>query len=400
MKSINHTNKLEDVFILNAARLHLSDENIFNLKEASHGIDWASFEKKVCKHGVDTFIYYSLKNHNLAHLVPSDTFKRFQDNFYRNAIRNTTFIEEINKLSEIIQDKIVLLKGADLMQSLYPNIALRTMGDVDFLVEKEKIEDIWKQLQCCGFIFVEHGKPIYKSSTHERNASKNKSNTLHSYPEHLPGLHNNRCCIEVHWNIFKNEEHYYITKKGWDKAVPIDEKKRIYRLSTEFSLVHLCSHFYAHKDRLIPLRMFCDINELICKYSDSINWEEINGICSDPVLRTRVVMALTYAHLLLKTPVPDYFINEDIVCDQRINLDTMLKIVHVVPPSSFFPGITSLDNHFDKLVFIFRTIVPVKKWIIANYGNHSGIVLPGGYCKYWLYLLRRYVLKQKIGYAN
>jgi len=47
----------EDNFILNAARINLSDENIAALKNIpKKNIDWALFESKASNHGVDAFI--------------------------------------------------------------------------------------------------------------------------------------------------------------------------------------------------------------------------------------------------------------------------------------------------------------------------------------------------------
>lgn len=52
----------EEEFILNAARLNLSDENIARLKDLStKDLDWNLLSKKASFHGVTTFIYYSLK---------------------------------------------------------------------------------------------------------------------------------------------------------------------------------------------------------------------------------------------------------------------------------------------------------------------------------------------------
>ncbi len=128
----------EEKFILNAARLDLSDENIALLKDiSSKDIDWDLLLKKASFHGVSTFIYYSLKKHNLTHIIPADLFNKLKENYYLVGLRNLKFIKKIQELSNIIEEKIVLLKGGYLINNFYPDIGIRSMCDIDILVEKK-----------------------------------------------------------------------------------------------------------------------------------------------------------------------------------------------------------------------------------------------------------------------
>ena len=380
----------EDEFILNAARLNLSDEHIVILKKLfKKGIDWTKLEQKACIHGVDTFIYYSLKKYKLTNLIPVETCKRFQENFYRNAIRNSMLLEEIDKLAEIINDKVVLLKGADLMQSLYPNIAIRKMSDIDILVEKEHINSNYKQLESIGIFKSE--KKTTKSSAHSK---------LSKYPEHLPGLYNNKCRIEIHWNIFRDVNHYYLTKIGIETAVPFNPKCNIFHLSTEYLLTHLCSHLHAHANRIIPLRMICDINELVS--SIEIKWDIINQICKDEIIKEKVSFALTFSNIFFKTQIPEPYINVKIIKEVPENLDVLLLPVihqetHTLPKKAncFSNNFKSLNCFSDKLTFVFRTFVPVKVWLVDKYDINTNGQLIKAYINYWLYLINAHVLKKR-----
>ncbi len=383
----------EGSFILNAARLHLSDENISCLKAlAQKNIDWILIWEKACIHYVDTMIYYSLKNHNLLYLIPKDICSQFQESFYRNAIRNSAFLEGIETLSSIITDKIILLKGSYLIQYLYPNIAVRSMCDIDILLERKKAKENWDKLLDNGF----HTNNI--NITHKSLAHTKYINCLTENASHLPSLYSDRFMAEVHWNLFGGDRFYDVTQIAWAKSHLI--KENIYALSDEMMLIHLCTHFYKHLKHAAGLRMLCDMNELILKHSETIDWTEINEICTNQELRNEVVTALTYAHVLLKCPIPAMFIDEKFVTEKKITLDSLTEGNQKGIIWNYLTSIARLEQPLDRIEYVFRTFFPIRRWMDDTYAIKSGLELPGAYCKYWLYLFRRHILKQNIRYAD
>jgi hypothetical protein len=392
----------EEEFIINASRLNFTEDNIKTLRIISNEIDWSAFEKKACIHGVEMFIYYSLKNSNLFDLVPADVFKRFQESYYQNALRNLMFIEEIKRLSEIIPYKIVLLKGADLIQTLYPNIAIRFMGDIDILLEKDKIVDSWNAMQSNGFVLSDQPEPlvhkplVHKSLVHRKLTIKNKN-------KHLPPLNRQKCNVEIHWNLFNRIEDYNVTCKALQKTISLNSSKHIHTLSIEFLIIHLCSHFCAHGNHFIPLRMLCDINELILKHSKTINWNEIKKICINTELKNEVTISLTYTYIFFKTPIPINFINKKLINSNFLSLNSLLDehlFSERISKSTFFPNLKKCHNIYDKIVFLFRTIVPVKEWMNTTYNTHTHAEIVMAYFKYWLYLFNRHILKREVHYGS
>jgi len=387
----------EEKFILNAARLNLSDENVERLKDLStKDLDWNLLSKKASFHGVTTFIYYSLKKHNLTYLIPSDLFNEFQEAYYMVAIRNTQFIDKINEISDIVKDKIVLLKGGYLISDFYPNIGIRSMCDLDILVEKEKAISVWNLLKSNGFVRQgPHRHPPTKSTVHDSVVP------FH----HLDVLHSNDCDVEVHSNLFEFHDFFDETEMAFKKAVPINPKNTLYRLSDEFFLVHLCSHFYLHNylhnQKGSNLRMLCDINEFILKRGHNIDWNEIENVCSDPELKNRTSTTLTYAHYFLQTPIPRNFIlknlNENLDSLDSLNNKEMLNIQKQKSNlSRFFFRLKRFDKPLNVLIFVFRTFIPVKEWINFKYNTENNKSLIMSYYSYWTDLITRYVLKIKV----
>ncbi|MCX6238361.1 MAG: nucleotidyltransferase family protein, partial [Bacteroidia bacterium] len=194
---------------------------------------------------------------------------------------------------------------------------------------------------------------------------------------------------------------FYLTEKAWENAVLLNSDRKIYRLSNEFLLIHLCSHFYVHNcQRIVTLRRLCDINELIYKHGNSFNWDEINKICSNYQFKNRVATALTYAHVLLKTSVPENFIEKELISENSFNLDTFMEGMPKSCISTYLTSLRSINSLSNKIIFIFRTVVPLKDWINAHYHTHSRSELFLAYLKYWLYLLNSYLFKRKVHLGN
>ncbi len=376
----------EDKFILKAVRVNLSEKDISILKEISAtGIDWDSFEKKVSMHGVSTFIYYSLKKHDLTEILPEEILGKFKTEYYSVACRNTILLEEFNKLSKTITNKIIPLKGIDLIESLYPSIAIRSMCDIDILVEKEYALENWNKLLHNDF---EHNS-IAKSKVHKIVNDKMIS-------KHLPALYTKRYKVEIHWNLFEGNRLYEISKNAWLK--PIHDKGNIYKLSNEMMLIHLCSHFYHHLQKGAILRMLCDINEFIFKYKDIIDWDEIERKCSESDLKNEIDTALTYSHVLFNTPLPQSFVSVKIMNKPNITISSLLGGVITLQKYStkrYFQRLKKVSNPLNMINLIFRTFFPVKAWMVDKYDVTTNRKRFKAYLQYWQDLINTYFLMKK-----
>ena len=377
---------LEENFILNAARINLSEKNIANLKDiSSKRINWSFFEKQSSQHRVNTLIYYSLLKYNIVGILPQEIFDKFRLEYLNVLVKNTILLDSFSKLSNLINHKVIPLKGVDLIQRLYPNIAIRSMYDIDILVEKEYAWSTWYTIKESKQLSKTiEGKDVYKSSIHKK----------YNRSVHLPPLYTKKYRIEIHYNLFQDNCLYDITKHVWLKS--IFTEGNIYRLSNEMMLMHLCSHFYKHYIcGTSYLRMLCDINELILKFENSIDWQEINIVCNNTDLKNKLTIALSYCFFLLNTPVPKTYISDELNKNKSVTISSLL-INKVKKENTFEPFLLTfknINNPFEKTVYIYRIFVPVKEWIADQYNTVTKMKLIAGYLKHWRHLTNKHILK-------
>ena len=385
----------EDAFIFNAARLHLEEQNINALNElAASSLDWQAVASKAEAHGVNHFLYYALKRHGLHELLPKEIFDRFKISYYENAVRNAGLINEFKKIADMLPNRIIPLKGIELIQSLYPNIAIRSMCDIDLLVAQEHAEGNWNMLCDRGLKVLPDHVPV-KSAVHNERMWEEAAG-------HLRTLRSDRAAVEVHWSMFREKKFDWINRKALEKAVHIENN--VFRLPHEIMLMHLCLHVYRHTGNVI-LRAFCDINEFVLKYQHSLDWREIEEICSDPSLKHELDAVLTCTHILLGTPIPDNFLARQVLRQQEIIRSFFLQkgiLQEVLRPGQrekmrrFFYDVHSITNLSDKAIFVFRTFVPTKEWMRkAEFDVSTGLGTAVAYPRYWVHLAIRSVWQKR-----
>lgn len=73
----------------------------------------------------------------------NDILLRLKKEYQWSLARNMILFDELGRVLEAFNEAgidVIVLKGAALAQTIYPDIALRPMGDVDLLVKKEGLE--------------------------------------------------------------------------------------------------------------------------------------------------------------------------------------------------------------------------------------------------------------------
>ena len=374
---------VEDLFIITASKISLSDRDILLLKELSEKIDdWGAVLQTAVQHKVAPLIYYALKTYALTNLLPADVVEELRINYYATVSANLKLLHLMEKVAVWADEKIVLLKGIDLVESLYPKIGSRSLCDVDLLVERDKAQIIVERLLARSheeMVVMKFG--VSKSSIHRKLDIEEKG--------HLPTLQFLNGCVEINWNLFEGNIHRYaITQQALNSIVTSPKGGKIYRLSNEFMLLHLCTHFYVDAPTQLRLRMLCDINAMVVHYAETLEWDALRRICYDSELRHEVNTALTYTFIYFKTTIPQDFILEKVVKSTPVSLAALSNGIPGIRQKSLevlFVDLQLLHRFTEKIELLYRTIFPDKDWILINYSEAKKRSVIRSYVLYWKY---------------
>jgi hypothetical protein len=105
-------------------------------------IDWVYLLQTATWHKTMPLLYWSL-NSTYPEAVPKDILTTLRDYFYANATRNLFQSRELLKLLDLLQSnkiRVIPYKGVMLTASIYGDLALRHIGDLDILVHEQDFQ--------------------------------------------------------------------------------------------------------------------------------------------------------------------------------------------------------------------------------------------------------------------
>ncbi len=215
--------------------------------------DFNYIREKVREKKIFPLIYYYNKN------IPEEIRGQFAEDFKKTIFRNLTIIEEakevISKL-KINNLDFIMLKGWILSQTVYENIGLRPMDDIDILIKKSQKDATANILSSLGY---------------EKCFSRMSKDT---YLKREIMLY-----IDIHYEIITFSQLNSVVK--WEEEdvwrntryVEVDGEE-VRTLGTEENIIYLCYHLTFQHGCLEPLSLV-DVHKFIECYQQEINWEKV-----------------------------------------------------------------------------------------------------------------------------
>ena len=256
--------------------------------------DWADFATLVEYHEIVPLVWHRLRHDAL----PAELAATWREHYYLNAVRNDARIAELKAvLRDLAECGIapVLLKGMALAPSVYGNIALRQMADMDMLVRREDLGVTWAVLSARGYL-VPAATPRYWRLQF-RNGGELR--LVHQRSTAL---------IEVHWWLCAGTwaaQSGLLTRCNPWRRVRADtlDDQPVLRLHPHDEVLHIAHHLAVSNQFGSGVgRMLVDLDRLI--RASSINWPKLLAEARALNVATMLWLALHVVQELLATPIP------------------------------------------------------------------------------------------------
>ena len=190
------------------------------------------------------------------------------ENRLNTASHNLLLLDTISDLMEKMHEhkiRVMLLKGAALLENIYPDISQRKMEDVDILVEPEKLAKTRELLADAGYGFY---------GTNQANSE------VYTFDTSI------KVYLDLHWNLVNqnspSQKHVYRPDENhiWERAINIRlGQQTVLGMSMEDLLVYLC--FHALKERFLNKKWLMDIKIILSSKKEEIDWEKFSAIARD-----------------------------------------------------------------------------------------------------------------------
>jgi hypothetical protein len=289
----------EDALLIHCDRLNLSRQQYEAIKDIlAGGIDWDLLINKAAWHRLSTLVSYHMRSPDLSMFVPKPVLERMKSLYYHNLARNIVLQDELSRLLSAFNNQgipVIVLKGAALLESIYSDISLRPMGDLDILVQPEHLDQAEAIAFKQGYGFLVN----HELQELTRQDCRHLANLWH---------HKKRIMLEIHHHIVSHDEPYYFNLDGfWARANPVTiSSARALTLAPEDLLIHLSIKFLLDRryQSSNALGQLCDISEVIRHYGDSLDWDLIEKTSQENGVSKGLHFVLYTCQHLLQTPLP------------------------------------------------------------------------------------------------
>jgi hypothetical protein len=227
--------------------------------------DWGALVRAAEAHGLAPLVYTQVAARRVV--VPRGALRSLQGLFVRHreasAVRSRALLQILTAFDDSGIECLVL-KGAALAHLVYPEAALRPMGDLDLLVRQDQLPMAQIALAKIGF------------ATLSPNDSERQDKHLIAVgsPEGLT------IKVELHRSLFppgssdtiSTEELFTSRRQQFHVA-----GRAAFTLDNDAMLWHLCRHLVFHADVFTRLRLIwiADIISVAEKFAGSIDWEHL-----------------------------------------------------------------------------------------------------------------------------
>ena len=337
--------KDEIIFLISS----LSEKNISKVQNIlQNNFNYDEFFNFVRKKGVASLIYYNLSKYNSYFKIPQLYLSELKWEYEKTIIGNILIYKEVLKILNALKDndiEIILLKGIIFSKTLYENIGLRPLSDVDFLIKEDDVEKLRN-------ILLNSGYEIYR----DKNFNKIDRGALVFITN--KGENNLRVQLDFHWELVNLEplrsDIKWSIESLWQNAEDFNfEGINVKTLSPEDHILYLIYHNFFHHggQNLINL---IDVIKIV-NLKHYLDWKYI--IKSAEKLNLQIAMYLTL-----------------MICKKYVNLDdaifSKLKNVNYLsyklcnamfkenrPEYIYLYPILLVNNNFSKIRVLTKFII-------------------------------------------
>jgi hypothetical protein len=295
----------EDELLVHCARLDLSRKRCEAVKDILvEGIDWDLLIKKAAWHRLSPLLAHHLMSPDLSALIPMAILKKIRGTYYQSLARSIILQNELYRLLSAFNNQeipVIVLKGAALLESIYRDISLRPMGDLDILVRPERLD----QAEAIAFKLGYGFRANRELQEQTRQSCHHLANLWH---------HEKNIMLEIHHHIVSHDEPYYFNLEDFWARARSDTilGAHALTLAPEDLLIHLSIKFLLDRryQSNAALGQLCDISEVIKHYDDSLDWDLIEKTSRENGVLKGLHFVLHACEHLLSTPVPTVILSK------------------------------------------------------------------------------------------
>jgi hypothetical protein len=359
------------------------------------GLDWESFSAEEWSQvvqlaeaeGVGPQLYWALSGSNKVELLPTSLQEHLRAMFVATRLNNEQILREFKLITTRFGQAgipVVALKGICFALTIYPDIGMRPMADLDLLIPKSQLAEAVKITRELDYL-----EPVPEAFPGTRAL------LIHSVDLHkqtAPFI-----ALEIHFSLVAEKSFSYAVPVDWfwtqteplRTAAEMPDPEQILMLTPTAQVLYACAHaMLKHGQRNTSLRWFYDIDRLVRVHADRINWELLLSQCMEFKWSSGVYAALSHVMASFDTPIPSHVLD---ALSQISDRNTELVLTFQQQPATHtldeYQKFKTLDGK-GRLKLILGLVVPGPEYMRWRYGSKNNRTLLYLYLYRWFSIVK------------
>jgi hypothetical protein len=344
--------------------------------------DWNLLASRAHSEGVAPLVYWTFSTAGRLSFIPQETRNFLRVSYAGTYMQNRAMFKELETLAHLYHEAdipVVVLKGACFALTIYPDIGLRPMGDVDLLVPASKLAEAVEIAKSLGY---KEAKP--EASPGLRDLLNHEVCLQKNGPQPIT--------LELHHSLVADKTFTYAVPVDWfwEQIEPLDVSSATARFQTLLMLTPSAQVLYAaihamlqHGGKNAPLRWFCDLDRLIRQYHEQVDWDLLLSQAKTFEWGSALEAALAQTIAYFDTPIP-----KNVLADLAKHSDRHRFLVaqkQVRPATHILEEQQKLLslNWYGRFRLVTALAFPTPAYMRWRYQLKNSWLLPGYYLFRW-----------------
>ncbi len=265
--------------------------------------EWDLLSAKAQAEGVAPLLYWVLSRAEKFSRLPESARYSLRSMYAQTWKENQKILNELESLAHLFDRAhipIVVLKGACFALTIYADIGLRPMGDLDILAPKEKLNEAVQLARSLGYeqTLPEAVRGLDDLLSHHVLLQKTGSGSV---------------ILEIHASLVADKSFEYAAPVDWfwEQTEPLIASfmpqvfESLRMLTPCAQILYGAAHaMLQHGGRISPLRWYYDLDKMIRVYRQRIEWDLLLSQASRFEWGSALAAALSQTISYFDTPVP------------------------------------------------------------------------------------------------
>jgi hypothetical protein len=364
------------------------------ISDNASSVDWGSFSpadwtfllQMAQREGVAPLLYWRFSKSGKIETLTKDARNSLRDMYSSTWVNNQRIFKELEILARLFFQAgipAVVLKGACFALTIYPEVGLRPMGDLDILVPKAKLAEVVQIAKTLGYEdTLPEASPGFRDLLgHEICLQKTGASPM---------------TLELHHSLVADKSFKYAVPVDWfwSQTELLDGASQarfgnLYMLTPEAQVLYASAHaMLQHGGKNTPLRWFYDLDRLIVTYAGRMDWDLLLSQARAFEWGSALNAALSQIHAYFDSPIPDNVLASlSKHSDQHQGLVTLLQnkpATHVLEERQKMLSL----NGYARFRLFFALLIPSPSYMLWRYKLKTTWALPVYYLIRWWGILK------------